>query len=493
MEVEKHFEYKEEDITTSGSSEEEQTHRLEENALHMETQGIHPVPEDQRTHTRMFDNFTMWFSVNTTLANLSIGALAIPVYGLGFWDSFACILVFNAIAVAPGAFFVTFGPRYGMRQMIITRFSFGKYGGIIAALANVLVCLGWSVINSILGAQLLTSVSNGRLPVWAAIILLSFITVIIAMLGYRIVHHYERFSWIPMWIIFFIILGVSCHHMELTPIESSGATEAGNFLSFAASVVGYNPGWVTCAADYSVNQPPTFKKRIVFVLAFLGSYIPSVLLQTLGVGVTSALATNAAWQAAYDGNGIGGLIGATLEPLGGFGKFLLVVLALGIVACNIPNGYSVSLSFQIISTSMVKIPQWCWTLVGCVIYTLIACFGADHFSDILENFLLILAYYAAPYTIIVLVEHIVFRNHGKSYNLEAWNDQRNLPIGVAAVGSLFIGFGVAMVGMNQLWFVGPVAKQIGAYGGDIGFELAIGASFISYLALRPIERRIFGR
>lgn len=142
---------------------------------------------------------------------------------------------------------------------------------------------------------------------------------------------------------------------------------------------------------------------------------------------------------------------------------------------------------------MVKIPQWCWTLVGCVIYTLIAAFGANHFSDILENFLLILAYYAAPYTIIVLVEHIVFRNHGKNYNLEDWNDQRNLPIGAAAVGSLFIGFGVAMVGMNQVWFVGPVAKQIGAYGGDIGFELAIGVSFISYLALRPIERRIFGR
>lgn len=40
MEVEKHFEYKEEDITTtSGTSEEEHNHRPEENALHMETQG----------------------------------------------------------------------------------------------------------------------------------------------------------------------------------------------------------------------------------------------------------------------------------------------------------------------------------------------------------------------------------------------------------------------------------------------------------------------
>jgi hypothetical protein len=41
MEVEKRFEYKEEeDVTTSGSSQEEHFHRQEENALHMETQGI---------------------------------------------------------------------------------------------------------------------------------------------------------------------------------------------------------------------------------------------------------------------------------------------------------------------------------------------------------------------------------------------------------------------------------------------------------------------
>jgi purine-cytosine permease-like protein len=138
--------------------------------------------------------------------------------------------------------------------MIISRFSFGIYGGMFAALVNVVVCIGWSVINAILAAQLLTSVSNGKLPIWAAIILLSFITVIIAVFGYRIVHHYERFSWIPMWIIFFIILGEAAHHMTITPITAVGATEAGNWLSFAATVVGYNPGWVTCAADYSVNQ-----------------------------------------------------------------------------------------------------------------------------------------------------------------------------------------------------------------------------------------------
>ncbi|KAI8584592.1 hypothetical protein K450DRAFT_296090 [Umbelopsis ramanniana AG] len=492
MDPEKHYEYKDEEVATTGDVSFE-TASAEENALHIEIQGIKPVPESQRTHTRITDNFTLWFSVNTTLANLAIGALAIPVFGLGFWDSFSVILVCNIIAVAPGAFFVTFGPRYGMRQMIISRFSFGIYGGMFAALVNVVVCIGWSVINAILAAQLLTSVSNGKLPVWAAIILLSFITVIIAVFGYRIVHHYERFSWIPMWIIFFIILGEAAHHMTITPITAVGATEAGNWLSFAATVVGYNPGWVTCAADYSVNQPASFDRRVVFILAFLGSFIPSVLLQTLGVGLTTGFASNPSWAAAWDANSTGGLVGEVLSPLGAFGKFLLVLLALGIIACNVPNGYSVALSFQVISSSLVKVPQWTWTILGCIVYTIIACFGADHFSDILENFLLILAYYVAPYAVVILLEHIVFRKKGTTYNLEDWNDQSKLPIGVAAVGAVIIGFGFALLGMSQVWLVGPIAKKIGDYGGDVGFELAIAMSALSYLALRSIERHFVGR
>lgn len=50
------------------------------------------------------------------------------------------------------------------------------------------------------------------------------------------------------------------------------------------------------------------------------------------------------WADAYDTNGVGGLLGAPLSPMKGFGSFLLVLLALSIVANNIPNMYSFALS-----------------------------------------------------------------------------------------------------------------------------------------------------
>lgn len=37
------------------------------------------------------------------------------------------------------------------------------------------------------------------------------------------------------------------------------------------------------------------------------------------------------WADAFNNNSVGGLLGVALLPLGGFGKFLLVILALGMI------------------------------------------------------------------------------------------------------------------------------------------------------------------
>lgn len=56
---------------------------------------------------------------------------------------------------------------------------------------------------------------------------------------------------------------------------------------------------------------------------------PCILIECLGAA--EATVTRADWQAQYASGGVGGLLGASLSPAGGFGKFLLVLLALSIV------------------------------------------------------------------------------------------------------------------------------------------------------------------
>ena len=62
------------------------------------------------------------------VSSFAIGVLAVPVFGLGFVDSLLTIFFINLLGTTPVAFFSTFGPRFGMRQMILSRFFFGYYG-----------------------------------------------------------------------------------------------------------------------------------------------------------------------------------------------------------------------------------------------------------------------------------------------------------------------------------------------------------------------------
>src|SRR5436190_16842580 len=160
----------------------------------IETHGIERVSPKTRTHVRIFDNFTMWLSANLVISTVALGALANVIFGLGFWDSLGIIIVFNALGVLPVAFFSTLGPKLGLRQMTISRFSFGWVGAIIMALFNVAACIGWSAVNVIIGGQLVAALSNGAIPAWVGILAIAILTTIVSIYGYRYVHRYERYA-----------------------------------------------------------------------------------------------------------------------------------------------------------------------------------------------------------------------------------------------------------------------------------------------------------
>jgi purine-cytosine permease-like protein len=67
------------------------------------------------------------------VSSFAIGALATPVFALGFVDSILTIFFFNILGIIPVAFFSTFGPVFGFRQMVLSRFYFGYYGVKISA------------------------------------------------------------------------------------------------------------------------------------------------------------------------------------------------------------------------------------------------------------------------------------------------------------------------------------------------------------------------
>ena len=446
----------------------------------IERHGIERVSPATRTHVRIFDNFTMWLSADLVISTVALGALANLVFGLGFWDSLAVIVIFNVLGVLPPAFFSTLGPKLGLRQMTISRFSFGWVGAMIMALFNVLACIGWSTVNVIVGGQLLYALSKGTIPLWAGILILAVCTTFVSLYGYRYVHRYERYAWIPMAIIFIVMLVVAGPHLSIVPTPAFGAAEIAAFFSFGGAVYGFATGWSSYAADYNVNQPENTSAQRIFWLTFLGIIIPCVLLETLGMALTS-------WKSL----GGGALMAAVVSPLGGFGTLILALLALTVIANNIPNDYSLGLSMQVLGKGFQRINRAVWTLIGAVIYVTLALVASNNFNETLSNFLLIVAYWLGPWSIILVLEHFVFRR-GR-YNVEDWNTRSRLPIGWAAIVSLGIGLVGVLLGAAQVYYTGPIARLVGPYGIDIGFELGVLFAATAYLILRRIELNRSGR
>ncbi|HZU70117.1 MAG TPA: cytosine permease [Ktedonobacteraceae bacterium] len=473
----------------------------------IETHGIERVSPSTRSHIRIVDNFTMWLSANLVISTVALGAIANPIFRLGFWDGLAVIIIFNALGVLPVAFFSTLGPKLGLRQMTITRFAFGWVGGIIMALFNVAACLGWSTVNVIIGGQLVNSLSNGAIPVWAGILVIAILTTLVSIYGYRYVHRYERYSWIPMAIIFLILFIVAVPHMKIIPTPVFGAAEIAGFISFGGAIYGFATGWSSYAADYNVNQPENTAAARVFWLTFLGVFIPCVLLETLGMAFTS-------WISNSSG---GALLAGVAAPLGTFGSILVALLALSTVANNIPNDYSLGLSMQVLGKAFMRVPRYVWTLIGAVVYIVVAILlvtFTSSFNDTLNSFMLLVAYWLGPYAIILVIEHFVFRR-GR-YNVDGWNTASLLPTGWAAIVAMIIGLVGAYLGFSQALVLtsntlgaipGVTVTPFGCSGGvctfgitgvlgglvnggmDIGFELGLVLAGISYLILRAIDVR----
>ena len=259
------------------------------------------------------------------------------------------------------------------------------------AFFNILACVGWSSVNVIVGAQLLNAV-NSNVPGYAGIIIIAGATFIVTLFGYKVVHAYEFWSWIPCFVIFLIVLGEFAHSGRFSNIPMGvGSSEAGSILSFAASVFGFATGWTSYAADYTVYQPANVSRVKVFAWTFAGLIFPLCFTEMLGLAVMTASLNTPSYADGYKNAGIGGLLAAVLFPrLGRFGEFCLVVLALSIVANNCPNIYSVTFSLQVMARWTQAVPRFIWTFVGTLIYCAIAIPGYSHFESVLENFMLLI-------------------------------------------------------------------------------------------------------
>jgi purine-cytosine permease-like protein len=228
----------------------------------------------------------------------------------------------------------------------------------------------------------------------------------------------------------------------------------------------------------------------LFLYGYAGLVIPSVLLMTLGAAIGGALSEIPEWNDGYNTTSVGGVMAAMLTPAGGFGKFVVVVLSFTMLGNISATMYSISLNFQMLIPQLIRVPRYVFAIIITAIVIPVSIKAAVDFFDNLENFISLIGYWSAAFVSVLVVEHVVFRRGSySSYKQEAWNSPELLPLGIAALASAVLSFGLVIPSMAQVWFTGPIAETAG----DIGFEMALVVTAVLYVPLRFLEKKYSGR
>ena len=355
--------------------------------------------------------------------------------------------------------------------MVFTRYITGWYPSKLIVVLSLIILLGYSLLDVIIAGQMLSAVSgNNDLSIVVGIIITALITWAITTFGYSIFHHYERYAWLPQLIVVMILFGSAGAKFDLTANPGAGEparTVIGNRLSFFSLCLAAAVTYSSAAADFFVYYPEKSSSTMIFLTTVLGLCASFTPMFILGIGLGSGIASNPSWEEAYSVSQ-GALIVEGYRPLGTFGSFCAVLVALGLVSNLVAPTYASGIDWQALGWRFERIPRVAWNTLSVVIYTVCAIAGRANLATIFTNYLALMGYWVCIWIGIVLEEHLLFRKwRGLGWNWEQWNRAEKLPLGIAALVAFLVGWVGAILCMAQVWYIGPIAATVGEYGADV--------------------------
>ncbi|KAI5957235.1 hypothetical protein KGF54_000163 [Candida jiufengensis] len=490
----------------------------------IETRGIERVSAEERsakakstsTTYQLIQVIGLWFAACGGLTSMSSFFLPTLLFNLNLKNSLVSGIIAMLIGCLVPAYSSTMGPKSGCRQMVTARFLFGTYGVVVVSLLAITGGVGWSIVNCVLGGQMLVAI-NSNISLAVGIVVIAVVSLVVAVFGIKVLLKFQTILAIPIFIACILFYVVVCNKIGyvhdsneiVNQLGLDSLTIRGTWLSFWTIAYSSTSSWASGASDYYILFPENTPSGTVFMVTFFGIAIPTTFVAVIGTICGNIALSYKPWNDAYTNMGVGGLIVETFQPWGKFGKFVAVLLYLSLICNNIMNTYSIAFEFQLIDKHLVFVPRWIWATIVSAIYIVLSLVGRDKFSEILSNLLPMLGYWISMYIVLLLEENLLFRStikikklHEKEfddddmdklYNWKNWNVPKGRTLGIACCISFCCGVAGAVLGMNQVYFIGPLAKLIGSQGGDIGIWLAAGFTGITYPSLRYLELKYFKR
>src|SRR3954451_9428836 len=172
----------------------------------VEVRSIDYVPLSER-HGKGWSQGPLWVMSNAQIATLAVGTFSVIGGGNLIWSLIA--IVAGALI---GTFFMAFhcaqGPQLGLPQMIQSRPQFGYVGALLVWLFAYLQYAGFNIFNTILAGDALHSTVHGPTKLW--IVVATVLAVVVALVGYDLIHGVERWLALGFLVVFGILTVAVC-------------------------------------------------------------------------------------------------------------------------------------------------------------------------------------------------------------------------------------------------------------------------------------------
>lgn len=448
----------------------------------VEPGGIEYIADAER-HGRPSQLFWTWSSPNFEFATVYVGVLPIVLFGGGFWATVVGLVVGTALGAVTHGFLSTFGPRFGVAQLIQSRGAFGFLGNLPPAFLNAVTSgAGWVAVNSVSGAfavqTFFAQVGWHVPPFWLALLAVIIVEVSIAFIGYNMVHQFEKVIFPFLALVFatccVYILAQSNPGQGFNggaPVAFGGPV--GAFILAVFLAYAYAVSWNVYGADYSRYLPRATSPLRVALFAGAGLFLSCAVLEIAGAGLATVAGTS--W-------------GPTDNPTSQFVKpfpeslaiISTVAIAVGAIAANVLNLYSAAMSFLTLGIRLtLRRRRAMVAVVFGVVGYFVGVAGYANPGGNYEAFLFFNTYWIVPFITVVIIDFVLRRGR---YDERIFFDSAHRPW--RAIVAMLAGVLASFPFWNQTLFVGVVPSNFPAFG-DISFLVAPIVAGAVYLALRP--------
>ncbi len=440
----------------------------------VEPGGAEFIPLNER-HGRPLQLFWTWTSPNFEFATVFVGVIAIAFFGLNFWQAALALVLGTALGSVTMGVLSAQGPSHGVPQMVISRLGFGYWGNVLPAGLNAVTAgIGWFAVNSVSGTFALNTLTH--LPKPLCLVIIVAVQIVVAFFGHNLVHAFERYAFPVLAVIFLVATAVML--AKSSPGAPAHGGGIGGFLLTLGAAFGYAVGWNPYASDYTRYFAPDTSKLAIAWWSGIGLFVSCALLEI--AGAASATITGVA---AINNNPTGAFTGHLPTVLA---DLTLLAIALGAVAANVLNIYSGALSFVAMGVKLpLALRRAIVALVFGVIGFIVALTGLHDAGTKYQNFLLVIAYWIAPWLAVVFCDQLLRRGQDPRRLESLLFDTKYT--NWAGPASMLIGMGVSIwLFSNQTEYVGLVPKHYPSVG-DLTFEVGFVVTALVYLTWRQLS------